>query len=305
MLLVSGILGLTQAAFAGLDVLYTTGEPMPVTVIADGTLADGGYISGFVDTVSPKRHTATAFTLTEEVVIEEVVVYWFDNSDNPVLLPTTNYGWFIFADDAGGGPGTILAGDIFNGSAIANEEWIEPVLLGVTDWKRRFPLNATLAPGTYWITFYGKEGAIAWLTGAEDGWPELWRATTGLDYTLYTNTIWETPEDPENVYHPAFELLGSVVVPSGCEGDANGDGIVDPLDSGFALSRFGCAVGTGDPDCDAADQNGDGIVDPLDVGFILSRFGNCPASLTGPSDEGPKGRPSTNPNSSEARTSVD
>ena len=60
-----------------------------------------------------------------------------------------------------------------------------------------------------------------------------------------------------------------------CEGDANGDGEVDPLDSGFVLARFGCAVGTGDANCDAADQNGDGAVDPLDVGYVLARFGPC------------------------------
>jgi len=61
-----------------------------------------------------------------------------------------------------------------------------------------------------------------------------------------------------------------------CEGDANGDGTVDPLDSGYVLARFGCSVGTGDPNCDAADQNGDGDVDPLDSGFVLARFGKCP-----------------------------
>ncbi|MCH7720502.1 MAG: PQQ-dependent sugar dehydrogenase [Planctomycetes bacterium] len=61
-----------------------------------------------------------------------------------------------------------------------------------------------------------------------------------------------------------------------CEGDANGDGTVDPLDAGFVLSRFGCPVGTGDANCDAADQNGDGLVDPLDGGFVLARFGECP-----------------------------
>ena len=60
-----------------------------------------------------------------------------------------------------------------------------------------------------------------------------------------------------------------------CEGDANGDGTVDPLDSGFVLARFGCKVGAGDPDCDSADQNGDGSVDPLDNGFVLARFGTC------------------------------
>ncbi len=62
-----------------------------------------------------------------------------------------------------------------------------------------------------------------------------------------------------------------------CEGDANGDGVIDPLDSGYVLARFGCPVGTGDPGCDAADQNGDGVVDPLDSGFVLARFGlPCP-----------------------------
>ncbi|MCH7720772.1 MAG: FG-GAP repeat protein [Planctomycetes bacterium] len=60
-----------------------------------------------------------------------------------------------------------------------------------------------------------------------------------------------------------------------CEGDANGDGTVDPLDSGYVLARFGCPVGTGDAGCDIADQNGDGAVDPLDVGFVLARFGAC------------------------------
>ena len=60
-----------------------------------------------------------------------------------------------------------------------------------------------------------------------------------------------------------------------CAGDANGDGTVDPLDSGFVLSRFACEVDAGEPDCDAADQNDDGTVDPLDVGFILARFGPC------------------------------
>jgi len=63
---------------------------------------------------------------------------------------------------------------------------------------------------------------------------------------------------------------------TGCEGDANGDGLVDPLDSGFVLARFGCPVGTGDPSCDTADMNGDGLVDPLDSGFVLARFGDCP-----------------------------
>lgn len=60
-----------------------------------------------------------------------------------------------------------------------------------------------------------------------------------------------------------------------CEGDANGDDVVNPLDSGYVLARFGCSVGTGDPSCDAADVNGDSAVNPLDSGYVLARFGPC------------------------------
>ena len=73
----------------------------------------------------------------------------------------------------------------------------------------------------------------------------------------------------------ADEFCGACI-PLPCDGDANGDGTVNPLDSGFVLARFGCSVGTGDPNCDEADQNNDGTVDPLDSGYVLARFGECP-----------------------------
>jgi len=83
------------------------------------------------------------------------------------------------------------------------------------------------------------------------------------DWDEFINA-WTGPTDP-----PTFPPCEP------CEGDANGDGTVDPLDSGYVLARFGCPVGTGDPDCDAADVNADGVVDPLDVGYVLARFGTC------------------------------
>ncbi len=126
-----------------------------------------------------------------------------------------------------------------------------------------------------------------------------------LEYWLYPAATWsyaegELPLDgilSLNVDHTTgvnsptnfAGETGSVMPP--CEGDANGDGTVDPLDSGFVLARFGCPVDTGDPNCDAADQNGDGSVDPLDSGFVLARFGPCDNLAGGPSS--PRGQTMT------------
>lgn len=60
--------------------------------------------------------------------------------------------------------------------------------------------------------------------------------------------------------------------PALCAGDVNGDGMVDPLDSGFVLTRLGMDV---EADTCQADVNCDGLIDPLDLGFVLSRFGIC------------------------------
>jgi len=61
--------------------------------------------------------------------------------------------------------------------------------------------------------------------------------------------------------------------PALCDGDANGDGVVDPLDSGAILSRFG--LDASDPANCQYDVNCDGQINPLDTGYVLSRFGTC------------------------------
>ena len=86
----------------------------------------------------------------------------------------------------------------------------------------------------------------------------------------------DCPQEPGACGTAPIVDMGAYEFQPPCEGDANDDGNVDPLDSGYVLARFGCPVGTGDPSCDAADQNGDGAVDPLDSGFVLARFGACP-----------------------------
>ena len=56
----------------------------------------------------------------------------------------------------------------------------------------------------------------------------------------------------------------------GLEADVNGDGTVDPLDSGAILARFGLPVA---PKNVAFDINTDGAINPLDSGAALARFG--------------------------------
>ncbi|MCH7720540.1 MAG: hypothetical protein IH988_06060 [Planctomycetes bacterium] len=74
--------------------------------------------------------------------------------------------------------------------------------------------------------------------------------------------------------------------PAQCDGDANGDGAVDPLDSGAILARFGldpCVGGNLQ-----YDVNCDGAIDPLDAGYVLARFGTCnPVTLCYPCDPPP------------------
>lgn len=98
-------------------------------------------------------------------------------------------------------------------------------------------------------------------------------AVIGNESDEATTKRFDTRENPGQGTNPLLTV--EFTPPIECEGDANGDGVVDPLDSGFILARFGCPVGTGDPGCDIADQNGDGLVDPLDAGFVLARFGQC------------------------------
>ena len=121
--------------------------------------------------------------------------------------------------------------------------------------------------------------AIVW-TSSRDGEIGTGRLTSVADLSVGTHTLTATATDLDGLSDSASIDVTVIdrALPglTPCDGDANGDGQVDPLDSGFVLARFGCPVGTGDPDCDAADQNGDGEVNPLDSGFVLARFGECP-----------------------------
>lgn len=88
------------------------------------------------------------------------------------------------------------------------------------------------------------------------GQPDAGATMTGDGFTL-TGGFWAFPYDA-------------------CPADMDGDGVVNPFDSNFVKARFGCAVGTGDEDCDRADIDGDGVVNPFDSNAVMANFGPCP-----------------------------
>lgn len=60
------------------------------------------------------------------------------------------------------------------------------------------------------------------------------------------------------------------IVPPGCLGDANNDGLIDGRDVSVLLAQFGASVESGS----GADFNGDGGVDGRDLSVLLANFGN-------------------------------
>ena len=60
--------------------------------------------------------------------------------------------------------------------------------------------------------------------------------------------------------------------PPYCIGDGSGNAIVDGLDLGLTLSRWGVCEG----DACYSDFNGDGLINGADLGDVLSNWGRCP-----------------------------
>ncbi len=65
------------------------------------------------------------------------------------------------------------------------------------------------------------------------------------------------------------DVVTVIVAPPACQGDTNGDRVVDGADLSVLLGNFGSSVPTGT----GGDLNGDGTVNGLDVSVLLGRFG--------------------------------
>ena len=94
----------------------------------------------------------------------------------------------------------------------------------------------------------------------------------------FGNVIKEGEVDPPQMVEAIENVTDATleIVPLACPLDYDNDQQINPVDSGLVQAQFGCAVGTGDCDCDRADIDGDGQVNPVDSGLVQASFGVCP-----------------------------
>jgi hypothetical protein len=94
--------------------------------------------------------------------------------------------------------------------------------------------------------------------------------TFGWGYDLYLNEP-ENPDNPRNIKAAGFTATFKPILPAcPCDGDLNGDCLVDASDLGLLLGAWGsCGKGSGCP----GDINDDGNVDAADLGLLTAEWG--------------------------------
>ena len=206
-------------------------------------------------------------------------IAWYENTDGlgsfgpqQIITTAADGAISVFAVDLDGDGDTDVVSASFTDDKIA---WYENADgLGNFGPQQIISATAEHARSVFAADLDG-DGDADVLSASDDHDKIAWYATPN-DSDCNANLIPDTCDIAERT---SQDLNGNGIpdeCETTCEGDANGDGQVDPLDAGFVLARFGCPVGTGDPNCDIADMNGDGLIDPLDSGFVLARFGICP-----------------------------
>lgn len=271
-----------------LDTLLCEVDPDELSIVATGDFdpgAEGNSLRGLID-------DSAGLNFHLPLVFNEVI----DEAED--LIVTVSFDIWVIDDGAAGGH--VYVGGDHGGGGFSNAtdrgpqlSWASDGTLAAAEWAGEglpptLVVLADYTPGEWqsvrmeidlitdtFDLFWGPPGAL------EEIGTDLGYRVEALDHMDRFTVVHFGLTEPND--HMYVDNVAVVIGGEECEGDANGDGLVDPLDSGFVLARFGCEVGGGDPSCDTADQNGDGMVDPLDVGFVLARFGPCDSPpLMGP-----------------------
>ena len=133
---------------------------------------------------------------------------------------------------------------------------------GMTRTKEVYAGMSFLSQDSMWLTFgLGSSDSVETV---EVRWPR------GL-----VETIKDVPSDQAITLVEGENSGGCVRDPEWvCDGDVDGDGQVNPVDSGLVQASFGSAD---EQDLCNYDVDCDGQINPVDSGIVQSLFGTCPA----------------------------
>ncbi len=175
--------------------------------------------------------------------------------------------------DVDGGTTTITSPlfDMTGGGAIGYDYWIDSGPGAIDADELRVEV-ATNAGSTNWATVRTYAVAFpAWQAESIDA-SEFGGGTSTVRIRFSASDLGAASLIECGV--DAFLVSAGTCVdpPIGCDGDANGDNVVDVNDISYVLFRLGNAGTPGTVDGDA---NSDGIVDVNDISFVLFRLGPC------------------------------
>ena len=254
----------TWTAFALSAALSATSSGLASEVVYNNTNDDrefglGGTVVRGAD-YGPQIEiwTAQAFTVESSVTLDAV---WMGiaqervvDPNDPNDEPPNSFTLVIMEGNLQDGPQTVVetVGSLFN-EEIPTED---PLLFAADSAKFTASGNTILDPGVQYF-------AVAFPDTPDTNvvWNTNFDAPPSGRFLSIRQGPWQPQNDDRNL---ALRVFGS----GPCEGDLDGNGLVDLSDLAGLLANFGASGATGD-------VNGDGVVDLSDLALLLANFGNA------------------------------
>jgi len=98
---------------------------------------------------------------------------------------------------------------------------------------------------------------------------QLNTTTAPPEFSIFSQSAFQSFSNRASDHLPVIADFELALASPACEGDLNGDDVVDGADLGLLLGEWGAGPGA------ASDLNGDGVVDGADLGLLLGIWGPC------------------------------
>lgn len=98
---------------------------------------------------------------------------------------------------------------------------------------------------------------------------QLTSSTAPPEFSIFSQSAFQSFSNRASDHLPVLADFELALAAPPCEGDLNGDDVIDGADLGLLLGEWGAGPGA------AGDLNGDGTVDGADLGLLLGVWGPC------------------------------